>query len=296
MAYAVVVVSEKKLEKSSNLFQRISGWFSAFFPEPVHVTFREIDDGMFLYVVTMPPPEIYYAKNRTGRKLTLKKWMTAARKNNIEYYLLEPPLGEYMEGGWTLSGGGYLEKSLKRNVYLLFYMAPLKDIKMQTMSIALSGVKKEFVRPKLLSLLSNFKLVNVIGSCEFEDIWDEFMSETGVPVCITEDFAVLSRSNVWISYEENEVGYPFNGIKISVSAKSIVYPEYNRKYRICYAFAGKMLKKLGITLIRRFDNNLLSEFLMNMVVNKKELEPAEAEDFLGVKFSILSDELLNMYS
>jgi len=298
MAYALVLASGKpSAKKSAFPLRQICGWFSGFISAPVRVSFKEIDNGLLLYIITMPHPEIYRIKNRTGKRLTIKKWIKAVKSNNIEKYLLEKPLKEYMEGEWAADGDGYIAESIRRNMHLLFSMEPLRSLEMREMTVTLSGIKKQYIRPNLMTLLRNFRLVNVIGSdAEMDDIWDEFMAETGVPVCITGDFAVLSRSHVWILYDEKDIDYPFNGIKIAACEKNIIYPKYSRQYRIGYAFSRKLLKKLGVTLVQRFNNQLLAEFLLNMVINKKVISIAEAEELLGVKISILSAESLSLYS
>lgn len=296
MAYALVLASRPVPERIFH-FHEIYDWIRAFFPAPVYVSFKEIDKNLFLYIVTMPHPEIFHSKNRIGKKGTLNRWMSAVKNNNIEHYLVEKPLKEYINGEWSINKGGYITESIRKNMHVLFSMEPLKELNMQTMTITLSGAKKEFVRPEMIPVLSNFKLVNVIGSDnDLEDIWDEFMTETGVPVCITEDFGVLSRSDIWISYEETNVDYPFDGIKIGVCAKNIIYPERKRQYRIGYTFQKKLLKKLGVKLVQRFNSQLLSEFLLHMLINRKEITINEAEEFLGVKISILSVESLSLCS
>lgn len=298
MAYALVLSSEKPIRKSnSRVFQKVLCWFRGFLPAPVQASFKQIDKELFLYIITMPPPEILNSKNRLGKKLTLKKWTSVIYNNNIEHYLLETSLKQFINGEWSMNNGGCLEKSIRKNVHLLFSMDPLKDLKMQTMTIALSGAKKEFIWPKLIPILKNFKLINVIASDNVsEDMWEEFMSETGVPVCITEDFGALARSNIWISYEENSIDYPFSGIKISTATKNILYPDKNKQYHLGYILQKRLAKKLGRKIIQSFNNQLLTEFLLHMLINKKNITQFEAEEDLGVKISVLSVESLKLCS
>lgn len=298
MAYALVLTSEKAIKKSRFfLLNKISGFFRGFIPAAVHVSFIGIDENLFLYIITMPPPEVYLSKNRIGKNGTLKKWMSAVKNNNIEHYLLERPLKEYMNGEWPMEKGGCLAESIRKNVHLLFLMEPLKELEVQTMTVTLSGAKKEYLKSELMSVLKNFKMVNVIAyDSDLNSLWDEFMAETGVPVCISKDFGVLSRTDIWISFEDTGVNHPFNGIKVDTRERKIVNPEFNKQYRIGYSFQRKLLKKLGIRLVQRFDNYVLSEFLLHMLINMKNIEISEAEVLLGVKISIMSVESLSLCS
>lgn len=298
MAYALVLSSDvPDGNKTAQTFEKIINIFWPFFPAPVQVSFEEIDDGLFLYIITMPHPEIYRSKNRTGRKHTLKKWMSSIDRNNIEHYLLEPLLKEYISGEWIRDENEYIAESIRRNIHLLFASEPLKGLELQTMTVTLSGAGKQYIRPNLISVLRNFRMVNFIISDDVpEDTWDEFMAETGVPVCITDDLAVLSRSDVWISYDKNDVDFPFDGIKISACAKNIVCPKHKKKYRIGYVFRRKLLKKLGTALVQRFDNQLLAEFLLNMIIKRKGIPITEAEELLGVRIAVLSAESQGLYS
>ncbi|NLM11226.1 MAG: hypothetical protein GX213_10730 [Clostridiaceae bacterium] len=294
MAYALVLASKKPINKDrGRLFQKICDWFRGFMAVPVHVSYKEIDKSLFLYIITMPRPEVFYSRNRIGKKRTLKKWASAIENNNIEHYLLETPLREYINGGWTIDKYDYLAESLKKNMHLLFTMNPLKGLKVQNMTVTLSGVKKEFIWPQLMPVLRKFKLLNVIDpDNSLQDMWDEFMAETGVPVCITEDCGVLSRSHIWISYEDANNDYPFNGIKVAACTKSIICPNDKRQFLIGYTFQKKLLKKLGIELVQRFNNHELSEFLLHMLINIKDVSIPEAEEILGVKISIITIESL----
>ncbi|ANX02258.1 hypothetical protein CSTERLE_12090 [Thermoclostridium stercorarium subsp. leptospartum DSM 9219] len=293
MAYALVVASEKEeTEKGFSPFSKIKDMITAFLPARIHVSFREIDENLLLYIITMPLPEMFFLKNRRGRKRTLKKWAAVVKNNNIEHYLLEQPLKEYLNREWTMKPNGYLDESIRRNVHLLFSMEPLKGLEMRNMTITLSGIEKGFINPKLLNVLGNFKMVNVTASYnEMDGIWDEFMAETGVPVCITEEFGVLSRSDVWISYEEKEVDYPFDGIKVALSSKKITGCGLDKRYRIGYSLQRKLLKRIGAAVVQKFNPQILAEFLMFMVINRKEITISEAEELLGVKISIFPDEI-----
>jgi len=298
MAYALVLASEKADKKAGFFpFNRIYGWFQSFISAPVHVDFIEFDKNLFLYIITMPRPDTFSSKNRTGKNRTMKKWILAVKNNNIEHYLLEKPLKEYMDGEWSVEKGGCLTESIRKNVHLLFSLDPLKDLEIHTMTVTLSGAGKDYVRSGLMSVLRNFRLVNVIAcDSDLNTTWDEFMAETGVPVCISEDYGVLARTDLWISFEENNTEHPFNGIKIDTGAKKIINPGSNRQYRIGYSYQKKLLKKLGIKLVQRFDNQMLPEFLLHMLMNNKDIAISEAEELLGVKISILSVESLCLCS
>lgn len=295
MAYALVVASENsKVNRKIRLFEKICGWLKSFVPAGVHVIYKEFDKDLFYYIITMPHPKIFHSKNKTGKRKTIKKWMAAVKKNNIEHYLPEPKLKEYMNDGWSINESCF-DRSIRKNVHLLFSMEPLSKLKMQTMTITLSGAEKELIRPELAAVLKNFRMVNVIGSNDdMKDLWEEFMNETGVPVCITENFAALSRSHIWISYEETE--YSFDGIKVDLCAKCIICPNINKKYLIRYAFKKKTVTALGTELMQKFDSQVLSEFFLHMIINRKNIEISEAEELLGVKISILPCESQSLCS
>ncbi|NLX76649.1 MAG: hypothetical protein GXZ01_04645 [Clostridiaceae bacterium] len=292
MAYALVLASEKSTDNGGNrLFRKTGGWFRGFRSAPVQASYIEIDKNLILYIITIPRPEIFHSLNRTGKRRTLGKWASVLNRNIIDHYLAEETLRDYITGEWSMNNSGFLSESIRKNMYLLFSAEPLRRIEMRTMTITLSGARKEYIRPKLVHVLKNFKIVNVIdANSGMQEMWDEFMAETGVPVCITEDFGVLSRSHVWISYEETGIDYPFSGIKVDAGSKCIIYPGGSRQYRIGYSLGKKLMSKLGTKTVQRFNNLELTEFLLDMVVNSMDVSLAEAEEILGLKISIISVE------
>ena len=292
MAYALILSSDKTQSPgngSYSLLHSIILWFRGFVPSQVRVEYRKIYENLVFYTITMPHPAEYFTKNKIGKRRTLKKFRRAIMLNNIEHFLLENPLREYLNGEWSMGNNSCLDESIRTKAYLLFYKEPFRDFILQDMTIALSGVQKAYLNYKLMSVLSNFKLVNVIGpDNQLQDFWDNFMDETGVPVCVTEDFDVLARSDIWISFEQTVARNEFDGVKIEFATKNILCKKIKKQYNMKYMFQKKLMKKLGRGLLQRFEHHILSEFLLNIIIQGHDLTLPEAEKLLGLNISVIN--------
>jgi len=293
MAYALVITASKINEKQEkcmySCIQTLTEWFKKFFPAQIGVEFLKTDCSILLYIITMPSPKEYFLKNKQGRKQTLKKWLQVIKKNEISKYLLEKSLEEYLDGGWCIDEGPYLIESIKRNAHIIFKMEPLRNLKTHNLSITISGADRKWMTCEIKEVLERFKQINTIKEeTSLDDFWDDFISETGVPVRRTDDVSVLSRSDIWLSYNGNSDKFPFSGVHVNLAKKSIYYTDAGKQYQLGYVFSQKMIRKLGLNVIRRYNHDLLACFLLYVLVHDNEYLLVTAEEILGIKFIIVT--------
>ncbi|MDD4297418.1 MAG: hypothetical protein PHC69_10775 [Ruminiclostridium sp.] len=295
MAYAIVLAEREKEEgKKCRLFGFFSRWLKSFAAAEIIINKKEIREGFCLHIVTMPHPDYYLTKNKHGRKKTMRSWFDLLKENQINNYLLDNTLTKYIEGGWDGSQKDFLRESLEQKVHILFGMEPLKSIDYRMLTIAISGIKNKHKTKELLNLLKRFRNVNTIEGDENDSWWEDFMTETGVPVCKSTDHRVLERSDVWLSFNSNDMGCFFNGIKVDIPGKKIIYTGTNKQYKMGYDFPRQLISILGTNLVRRFGYELLSNFLLFAQIEGNGHSLNSAEKILDININF--DNYLNFSS
>lgn len=287
MVYAIVLAGKEKEEnKKCLLFGFFNRWLKSFSAAEIVFNQKEIREDFCLHIVTMPHPDYYLSKNKYGRKKTMRNWFDLLNENQISNYLLDNTLTKYIEGGWDGSQKDFLRESLEQKVHILFSMEPLKRINYRMLTITITGIKNTHKNKELLNLLKRFRNVNTIEGDENDSWWEDFMTETGVPVCKTKDLGVLERSDVWLSYDINDLGCLFNGIKVDIPGKKIICADFNKQYRIGYGFPHHLIDVLGVDVIRKFGYELLSNFMLTSLVSENSHSFDSAEKILGTKIVI----------
>lgn len=285
MSYAIAclpVKREQSVKTGCRWLHAVKALFKGFLPAPVNAETLNIHKELCLYIITMPYPEVFYRKNPVGKKRTMKKWHSVLKEKKIMYYLVEKPLTEYLGEGFP-NMEDFLSETLNSKAALLFKTEPLRGIKSETLTIAVSGAESRQLTEQLANCLKDFRIVNVIEEeNRHNEFWEDFMNETGVPVCRTDDVNVLQRSDVWLCFKEIPESRPFRGIKIDIPEKRIIFTGKQEKYRIGYALSREMLHRLGRNLLGRFGYELLANFLMHAMVHGEGYSIASAEEMLGI--------------
>ncbi len=291
MSYALVLPDTEyagRRECKFRRFQFLCGWLSSFIPGRIEISPVELTSDFYLYFITMPPPRTYYAKNKWGRKRTMKKLHKVLKDNGIDSCLIEKEMQVYVGSGWSDMDCYYLSDSLKQKVVDLFQMDPLKEIDYGNKILTVSGAEKKWMTAELACLFKKFKLINVLRGESMDDWWEMFMNETGVPVCQTNEEGVLKRSDIWISFKKAPAYSLFTGIHIDLAGKIICYADSESRYKVEYGFDKYMNRKLGFNVIRKLGSNKLACFLIHALIQKRKYSPVLAEQNLGIKIMVVS--------
>lgn len=286
MARAIVLAKRVKKEKAKRRPFAFPGkWLESFAAVEISIEQREISEGFILYFIGMPHPDEYLLKNKYGRKKTLQNWIGILKENHIGNYLLDNTLTAIMEGSWDSGHMDLLKESLERKVNIFLSMEPLNNMICERMSITVTGLKDRYKSKELWDLLRKFRNVNIIEDGGNSNWWEDFMTETGVPVCNTSDFGVLERSDVWLSFDENNPISCFHGVKLDIPEKKIIYGSGKNKkqYRAGYSFPQRLVNMLGTDVIRRFGYDMLSNFLLSALMEERGNSLDLAENTLGLK-------------
>lgn len=293
MAYALALESNTEIDhkRMHRAFAPISKWIKSFFPARVEARTIQFNPQFAITLITMPEPGIFFSKNKTGRRITMKRWQTILKKYRISQYLLGKSLQEYIKGGWSLQQNART-KRLFDKVSLLFNIYPLNGLNTETMTLALSGAEKVLWSPAFENLLKGFSLVNVLEEGNpVDDRWEEFMTETGIPVCRTNDEKVLLRSDVWLKFQAFSAMSPFNGVKVDIPSQKIVFGKTKKQFRIGFALPNTIVQKLGSAVIRRLSQDTLSCFLVDCYLKDRNVSLDRAEEELGVKLNIIQERI-----
>lgn len=285
MSYAIVRSAGKREQSGitgCKWLRAAEAWFKGFLPAPVNVEVLNIHKDLFLYIITMPCPEVFCLKNRIGKKRTMKKWYSIIKEKSITHYLTEKSLMEYLGEDQSHLDEDFPAESLNSKAALLFKMEPLRGIKTEALTITVTDAENRHLTTQMVSCLKNFRNVNIIeGGDRNNEFWEDFMTETGVPVCRTDDFNVLQRSDVWLSFKKIRSNPTFRGIKIDIPEKSIIFTDKQKQYRVGYTFSRDILRKLGRNLLGRFEHEMLASFLLHAMVHGEGYSLASAEEMLG---------------
>lgn len=284
MACAIVlaerVKNDKSIRRPSAFFRK---WLDSFSAAEIFTEQRNISEGFLLFLIKMPHPDIFFEKNKHGRNKTLQNWIGTLKENQIGNYLLDNTLASFLEGAWNTGNTDLLKYSLEQKVNILLRMEPLSRLVCEKMSISVSGLKDRHKKNELWDLLKKFRNVNIIENSGSDGWWEDFMTETGVPVCNTSDLSVLERSDVWLSFDESSRISSYSGIKVDIPEKKIVCIQSKKQYRIGYSFPRRLINMLGTDVIHRFGYDLLSNFLLTMLMEEKGSPLDLAEKTLGLQ-------------
>ena len=291
MACAIVLAERVNKEKSKRRpFAFFGKWLDSFSAAEIFTEQRNISEDFLLFLIKMPHPDIFFEKNKHGRNKTLQNWIGILKENQIGNYLLDNTLTSIIEGAWNLCNTDLLKDSLEQKVNILLRMEPLSRLVCEKMSISVSGLKNRHKKNKLWDLLKKFRNVNIIENIiensGSDGWWEDFMTETGVPVCNTSDLSVLERSDVWFSFDESSRIASFSGIKVDIPEKKIVCIKSKKQYRIGYSFPRRLINMLGTDVIHRFGYDLLSNFLLSTLMEESGSSLDLAEKTLGLQIII----------
>ncbi|NLY18811.1 MAG: hypothetical protein GX045_07660 [Clostridiaceae bacterium] len=284
MACAIVLAEKVRNEKAKKRpFAFFRKWMESFAAAEISVDKKKISDGFMLYLIRMPHPDDFFKKNKHGRKKILQNWINILKENQIRNYLFDSTLATTMEGGWNAGHRDLLKVSLERQVNVLTGMEPLSHLACERMSICVTGLKDRHKNKELWDLLRRFRNVNIIENSGNNGWWEDFMTETGVPVCNTGDLGALERSDVWLSFDESSDIHSFSGIKADIPGKKIICTKNKKQYRIGYSFPHRLINMLGTDIIRRFGYELLSNFLLTSLMEENGVSLESAEKNLGLQ-------------
>ncbi len=289
MACAIVLSG---LERKENIrypsFKAFKCWLRKFSSAEITIENKKLSEAFSIYLIIMPHPNDFMSKNKHGQNRTIRNWMGITQEKQINCYLLDKGLATYLKDGWNIDQKDLLKESLRQKFGTLSKAEPLKGLEYETLTITVSGIKKEHKTKELLGLLRKFRNVNTIEENGMDIWWEEFMTETGVPVCKTIDSGVLQRSDIWLSLDDSTADYSFNGVKIDIPGKRIICSDTKKHYKIGYIFLPRLISTLGVDVIHRFGYGILANFLLTSFIAEKGQDINSAEKALGIDIMIMA--------